>query len=219
MFVVAAVVVARLGGGVSRRRPGARHARPASRSSRTSAPGSTRSDAPRCCGSSRSPTSCWPSAVLDHGSLSWAAAEAYRGGEAGLATHPRSHLGDRDRASRSSSPCCWPTGSMPGSGSRPPPSSSRSSTCSASGSGSSSSRSPRRPSSWPRSRSRSGDSRTPHGAPSTTRSRAYRRAQVMAFQDGVPGQIGTILSGVLLLTAASVLRQSRSSGSASSWPS
>jgi ATP/ADP translocase/HEAT repeat protein len=31
---------------------------------------------------------------------------------------------------------------------------------------------------------------------------AHRRAQVMAFQDGVPGQLGTILSGVLLLTAA-----------------
>ena len=34
---------------------------------------------------------------------------------------------------------------------------------------------------------------------------AHRRAQVMAFQDGVPGQLGTILSGVLLLTAARVL--------------
>ena len=34
---------------------------------------------------------------------------------------------------------------------------------------------------------------------------AYRRAQVMAFQDGVPGQLGTILSGVLLLTAARVM--------------
>jgi ATP/ADP translocase/HEAT repeat protein len=34
---------------------------------------------------------------------------------------------------------------------------------------------------------------------------AHRRAQVMAFQDGVPGQLGTILSGVLLLTAAQVL--------------
>ena len=32
-----------------------------------------------------------------------------------------------------------------------------------------------------------------------------RRAQVMAFQDGVPGQIGTMLSGVLLLTAARLL--------------
>ena len=32
-----------------------------------------------------------------------------------------------------------------------------------------------------------------------------RRAQVMAFQDGVPGQIGTILCGVLLLTAARFL--------------
>ncbi len=35
---------------------------------------------------------------------------------------------------------------------------------------------------------------------------AERRAQVMAFQDGVPGQIGTILSGVLLLTAARLLQ-------------
>ena len=35
---------------------------------------------------------------------------------------------------------------------------------------------------------------------------AHRRAQVMAFQDGVPGQLGTILSGVLLLTAARVMR-------------
>jgi HEAT repeat protein len=34
---------------------------------------------------------------------------------------------------------------------------------------------------------------------------AHRRAQVMAFQDGVPGQLGTILSGVLLLTAARIL--------------
>jgi HEAT repeat protein len=34
---------------------------------------------------------------------------------------------------------------------------------------------------------------------------AYRRAQVMAFQDGVPGQIGIVLSGVLLLTAARLL--------------
>ena len=34
---------------------------------------------------------------------------------------------------------------------------------------------------------------------------AHRRAQVMAFQDGVPGQIGTVLSGVLLLTATRLL--------------
>jgi HEAT repeat protein len=34
---------------------------------------------------------------------------------------------------------------------------------------------------------------------------AHRRAQVMAFQDGVPGQLGTILSGVLLLTAARIM--------------
>lgn len=34
---------------------------------------------------------------------------------------------------------------------------------------------------------------------------AHRRAQVMAFQDGVPGQIGIVLSGVLLLTAARLL--------------
>ncbi len=34
---------------------------------------------------------------------------------------------------------------------------------------------------------------------------SHRRAQVMAFQDGVPGQIGTVLSGVLLLTAARIL--------------
>ena len=32
-----------------------------------------------------------------------------------------------------------------------------------------------------------------------------RRAQVLAFNDGVPGQIGTILSGVLLLAAGSLL--------------
>jgi HEAT repeat protein len=32
-----------------------------------------------------------------------------------------------------------------------------------------------------------------------------RRAQVLAFNDGVPGQIGIILSGVLLLTAGSLL--------------
>ncbi|HEX7345283.1 MAG TPA: HEAT repeat domain-containing protein [Candidatus Limnocylindrales bacterium] len=38
---------------------------------------------------------------------------------------------------------------------------------------------------------------------------AHRRAQVMAFQDGVPGQVGTILSGVLLLTAARVVEPSR----------
>ena len=38
---------------------------------------------------------------------------------------------------------------------------------------------------------------------------AHRRAQVMAFQDGVPGQIGTILSGVLLLTAARILEPSQ----------
>ncbi len=35
---------------------------------------------------------------------------------------------------------------------------------------------------------------------------SHRRAQVMAFQDGVPGQLGTILSGVLLLTAARVMQ-------------
>lgn len=34
---------------------------------------------------------------------------------------------------------------------------------------------------------------------------AHRRAQVMIFLDGVPGQIGTILSGILLLTAARIL--------------
>ena len=34
---------------------------------------------------------------------------------------------------------------------------------------------------------------------------AYRRAEVMIFLDGVPVQIGTILSGILLLTAARVL--------------
>ena len=34
---------------------------------------------------------------------------------------------------------------------------------------------------------------------------AERRAQVLAFQDGVPGQVGTALSGVLLLTAARLL--------------
>jgi HEAT repeat protein len=34
---------------------------------------------------------------------------------------------------------------------------------------------------------------------------APRRAQVLAFQDGVPGQVGTALSGVLLLTAARLL--------------
>jgi HEAT repeat protein len=32
-----------------------------------------------------------------------------------------------------------------------------------------------------------------------------RRAQVLAFQDGVPGQLGTVLVGVLLLTAGRVL--------------
>ena len=35
---------------------------------------------------------------------------------------------------------------------------------------------------------------------------AHRRAQVLAFKDGVPGQIGTMLSGVLLLTAARLLQ-------------
>jgi HEAT repeat protein len=34
---------------------------------------------------------------------------------------------------------------------------------------------------------------------------ARRRAQVLAFNDGVPGQIGTILSGILLLAAGRVL--------------
>ena len=34
---------------------------------------------------------------------------------------------------------------------------------------------------------------------------AERRAQVMAFNDGVPGQVGTILSGVLLLLASRAL--------------
>ena len=32
-----------------------------------------------------------------------------------------------------------------------------------------------------------------------------RRAQVLAFNDGVPGQVGTILSGVLLLAAGTLL--------------
>ncbi len=34
---------------------------------------------------------------------------------------------------------------------------------------------------------------------------ASRRAQVLAFMDGVPGQLGTVLSGVLLLTAGRIL--------------
>jgi hypothetical protein len=34
---------------------------------------------------------------------------------------------------------------------------------------------------------------------------ADRRAQVLAFQDGVPGQVGTILSGVLLLATAGLV--------------
>jgi HEAT repeat protein len=34
---------------------------------------------------------------------------------------------------------------------------------------------------------------------------ASRRAQVLAFMDGVPGQLGTVLSGVLLLTVGQVL--------------
>ena len=34
---------------------------------------------------------------------------------------------------------------------------------------------------------------------------AVRRAQVLAFQDGVPGQVGTALSGVLLLAAGRLL--------------
>lgn len=34
---------------------------------------------------------------------------------------------------------------------------------------------------------------------------ASRRAQVLTFMDGVPGQLGTVLSGVLLLTAGGVL--------------
>ena len=34
---------------------------------------------------------------------------------------------------------------------------------------------------------------------------AERRAQVLAFNDGVPGQIGTILSGLLLLAAGTLL--------------
>ncbi|HYH93156.1 MAG TPA: HEAT repeat domain-containing protein [Candidatus Saccharimonadales bacterium] len=34
---------------------------------------------------------------------------------------------------------------------------------------------------------------------------ADRRAQVLAFQDGVPGQVGTMLGGVLLLTAGRLL--------------
>jgi ATP/ADP translocase len=38
---------------------------------------------------------------------------------------------------------------------------------------------------------------------------ADRRAQVLAFNDGVPGQIGTILSGVLLLTAGAFLAPSQ----------
>jgi HEAT repeat protein len=38
---------------------------------------------------------------------------------------------------------------------------------------------------------------------------ASRRAQVLAFQDGVPGQVGTALSGVLLLTAARFLAPDR----------
>ena len=35
---------------------------------------------------------------------------------------------------------------------------------------------------------------------------AVRRAQVLAFQDGVPGQVGTALSGVLLLAAGAPAR-------------
>ena len=42
-----------------------------------------------------------------------------------------------------------------------------------------------------------------------------RRAQVLAFNDGVPGQVGTILSGFLLLAAGRSWRSTRSSGSAS----
>ena len=47
--------------------------------------------------------------------------------------------------------------------------------------------------------------RTRHGAPCTTWCPPERRAQVLAFQDGVPGQVGTALSGILLLTAARFL--------------
>jgi HEAT repeat protein len=34
---------------------------------------------------------------------------------------------------------------------------------------------------------------------------AARRAQVLSFMDGVPGQLGTVLSGILLLTAGQIL--------------
>ncbi|MGI8829551.1 MAG: HEAT repeat domain-containing protein [Candidatus Limnocylindria bacterium] len=36
-----------------------------------------------------------------------------------------------------------------------------------------------------------------------------RRAQVLAFVDGVPGQVGTVLSGVLLLVVAALLEQAQ----------
>ena len=84
-------------------------------------------------------------------------------------------------------------------------SSCRSSTSPASASGSSPSRSRPRRSSGSPSRSPSAASRTPPGARSTTSSRAERRAQVLAFNDGVPGQIGTILSGLLLLASGTLL--------------
>ena len=53
----------------------------------------------------------------------------------------------------------------------------------------------RRRSSGSRSRPRSAGCRTRPGARSTTSSPRERRAQVLAFNDGVPGQVGTILSG------------------------
>ena len=46
-----------------------------------------------------------------------------------------------------------------------------------------------------------------------------KRSQVLAFNNGVPSQVGVILSGVLLILGGSVSPVVRTNRSRTSWPS
>ena len=125
--------------------------------------------------------------------------------EAELATAPGPPVGGRDRHLVRRLARCWRTGSTPGSASRRRPCCCRSSTWAASGCGSSPSRS-RPPRSF-----RFTQQVTQRGLSNAAWSAFYnvvprkRRPRSLAFNDGVPGQLGTVLSGILLLAAGTLL--------------
>ena len=118
---------------------------------------------------------------------------------------PRRPVGGRDRDLVRRVGGCWPTGSTRGSASPARPCCCRSSTSAASACGSSPSRSRPRRSSGSPSRSPSAASRTPPGARSTTWSRASVEPRCWPSTTACPGQVGTILSGFLLLAAGTLL--------------